>query len=356
MSDQLNAWRDLTNTAISEALGATEAAVAPVGPPARELLDPFASAAAGGKRLRALLTFASHRAQDGDDEAQVAQIAAAIELFQTAALLHDDVLDGSDTRRGQPAAHRRIESLHREAGWEGDSEHYGVAGAVLAGDIALMACNRAMSRVTGSHSAGPVLANLFATMAELVTAGQYADMRAAVQPLDSLGDQREQILTVMRTKTASYSAQYPLMLGAAAAGAPSSRLESLSQGGIDLGLAFQLRDDVLGLTGTPEVTGKPAGDDIREGKRTLLLWHAWTHGSGADREALRSVLGDRNASDQHVADAVEVIVGTGAIDSAEEQIRALSQRADRELTRGDLKSDGVTALRALASAVVDRNA
>lgn len=357
MTADFSSWRDTTDATITTTLDATARACAPAGAPVGDIMEPLRESASGGKRLRALLVFASHAAHHGQRADAVAHLAAAVELFQTAALLHDDVLDGSDTRRGKPAAHRRIEAGHRSAQWEGSSEAYGTAGAILAGDLALMAAHRATARATAAADAqGPAVASLFAEMAELVTAGQFADMRAAVQPLDSLGTQRDEILTVMRTKTASYSAQYPLMMGAALAGAPDSRLASLSAAGIDLGVAFQLRDDVLGLTGAPEITGKPAGDDIREGKRTLLVWHAWTHGPDQTRTLLREVLGDRDAPDAAVGDAVAAIEASGALDSAEQEIDRLATRANAALANADLDHTGWEMLRALTDAVVKRNA
>ncbi|WP_062079305.1 polyprenyl synthetase family protein [Demequina globuliformis] len=355
MTADLTTWRSATDATITATLDATVQACQPAGAPVADIMTPLREFAAGGKRLRALLVFASHEAHRGQRADAVAHLAAAVELFQTAALLHDDVLDGSDTRRGRPAAHRQIEAAHRGAQWEGSSQAYGTAGAILAGDLSLMAAHRACARAAESaHAKGPVVASLFATMAELVTAGQYADMRAAVQPLESLGSQRDEIVTVMRSKTASYSAQYPLMMGAALADASDARVARLSEAGVDLGVAFQLRDDVLGLTGAPEVTGKPAGDDIREGKRTLLVWHAWSHGSHATRELLRDVLGHRDASASAVAEAVDAIAASGALDAAEEEIDRLATRANVALADADLDQAGWETLRSLTDAVVRR--
>lgn len=357
VNDLRRAWLTATDAAIEETLRSVANAIGPAGPVASDLMDPLRSASHGGKRLRALLLLASHRAHGGHDETVAVYLAAALELFQTAALLHDDVLDDSDTRRGKPATHKVIAALHDTNGWTGDSETYGRAGGILAGDLALMASHRASS---AAHSASPAhgsaLANAFVAMADLVTVGQYADMHAAAQPFSALESQREAIVGVMRCKTASYSAEYPLVLGALAAGASSARVAELHEAGVNLGLAFQLRDDVLGLVGEPAVTGKPAGDDIREGKRTLLLWDAWTHGDDATRETIAGALGDRAASDTDVRNAVSAMVDTGALERAEAAIAGYGTAALTVLESGFSDPEGAEVLMEVARSVVQREA
>ncbi len=326
-------------------------------PSATEILEPLERYAAGGKRLRALLLLASHRAHGGEAGDAAVALAAALELFQTAALLHDDVLDDSDTRRGGPAAHRMIESLHRSRGWAGPADDFGAAGAVLSGDLALMACQRAVGAACAQADVDPaLLSGLFSDMADLVTAGQYADMRAAAQPLEHLADQEDEIVAVMRAKTASYSAEYPLALGAAVAGANPDAVEAMRAIGRRLGVAFQLRDDVLGLVGAPATTGKPAGDDLREGKRTILVWHAWRHGDEDTRAAIAAVMGDRDASDAAVERGVAAVVATGATTAVEARIAALTDEARRLLSDCDLDDAGAAVLNDLVTALVDRAA
>jgi geranylgeranyl diphosphate synthase type I len=132
---------------------------------------------------------------------------------------------------------------------------------------------------------------------------------------------------MMRSKTASYTSEFPLALGAASAGADADRIAAMRAVGVPLGLAFQLRDDVLGLVGKPAVTGKPAGDDIREGKRTLLMVHAWSAGDGPTREALRQAFARPDADAETVAAAVAVVRETGAIEAVEDRIRSLAEEA-----------------------------
>ncbi|MFN3866916.1 MAG: polyprenyl synthetase family protein, partial [Demequina sp.] len=138
MTDEIARWKSETDRAIASALQAQSRAGSAVGPLADELLAPLRDVSTGGKRVRALLLRAAHEACGGTRDGEATSVAAALELFQTAALVHDDVLDGSDTRRGNPATHRRIEALHTAQGWHGSAAKFGEAGAVLAGDLALM--------------------------------------------------------------------------------------------------------------------------------------------------------------------------------------------------------------------------
>lgn len=316
-------------SAIGDALDAARAAVAPVAEQAADIVEPLALLAGSGKRLRARLLLASHDACGASEPAAAAHVAAAIELFQTAALVHDDVLDQADTRRGGPTIHRLLADRHRRAGWSGSPEHFGTSAAILAGDIALMASHLALARGASALPAerGLLVSELFAQMSQLCTAGQFADMHLAAQPVDALGDQEEEILAMMRSKTASYTAEFPLALGAACAGAGESVVAGLREVGVPLGIAFQMRDDILGLVGTPEVTGKPAGDDVREGKRTLLMVHAWRSADAEGRDAIRAAFARPDASAVQVADAVAAVVDTGAVDEMEDMLADFADRA-----------------------------
>ncbi|WP_061965541.1 polyprenyl synthetase family protein [Demequina aurantiaca] len=343
---------------VAATLAKTASATAPAGAAATEITDQITASSSGGKRLRAQLIAAAHDAHRGHQLEAALGIGAAVEMFQTAALLHDDVLDDSDTRRGRPAAHRILADLHRRHDWLGSADDFGAAAGILAGDLTLMAAHRALFDAVqplGPKDSATATA-LFADMAELVTVGQYLDMRVAAQPLATLGDQESAIRDVMRTKTASYSAEFPLALGAACAGASADSITAIRALGVPLGIAFQLRDDVLGLTGSPAVTGKPAGDDIREGKRTMLAWRAWQVTDAAGRACLQATLGRRDANDDEVAEAVAVIAATDALDLVEQEIATLASNAATQLAALELDPHGVELLTSLFNAATDRAA
>lgn len=316
--------RDQIDARVLAILDWVGAVAEPAGAAAVEIQEHLALASRGGKSFRGRLVVAAAAAFGGGHHEAILDTAAALELFQTAALIHDDVLDASDTRRGRPATHRAFEATHRARAGVGDPEAFGRAGAILTGDIALIAALHAAA--TASRRADPRVESLFAEMAVLVTAGQHLDMREATVPLDP-ATLATSVERVMRSKTASYTAEMPLALGAALAGADDASITAVRAAGIPLGIAFQLRDDLLGVVGAPGLTGKPVGDDLREGKRTLVIAHLLEHGSSAARERVLAVLGDATASEAAVADAIDSLRTSGAIEAVELRIASTAETA-----------------------------
>ena len=335
--------QDAVEAAIAATIAETRTTVASTGSVGAELVDGLTVAARGGKRMRATAIMASFAAHGGTDPEVAAPVAAALELFQAAALVHDDVLDDASTRRGRPTTHITFAKEHANRGGTGTPERFGLAGAVLAGDLSLVAATRAIADAP-LGDAQAVTMRLFTQMMELVTVGQYLDMRIATTPLAALADQLEAIRSTMRAKTASYTAEFPLALGASAAGASSTQIAEARAAGLPAGIAFQLRDDLLGLVGDSSVTGKPVGEDIREGKRTVPLWHAWARADAADRSLLERTVGNGGASEADVAAAIAVIVASGAIAAVETEITSLTEEAQRRVNALEISTDGRAAL------------
>jgi geranylgeranyl diphosphate synthase type I len=213
----------------------------------------------------------------GDDlriDSPIVAVAAALEMFHAAALIHDDLLDQSDTRRGQPAIHKRFEQLHASRSYSGSRTRFGVAGSVLTGDLLLAWSSELFGAAFRDVKAEQEenCRRQFSQMRFEVMAGQYLDvLEENAAPTRDKSEAVAIANRVMLYKTAKYSLEAPLLIGAALAGAEEENLAGLSLFGIPLGMAFQLRDDVLGVFGDPAVTGKPAGDDLREGKRTVMV-------------------------------------------------------------------------------------
>lgn len=332
--------------------------LSPVGDAASDLLGPLTALGARGKRMRAILLIAAHRAAGGQRLDAALAAASALELFQTAALVHDDVLDRSDTRRGLPATHRAIESLHRNQGLAGDAERFGINGAILAGDLALMAALGEIADAVAMVPAavGAEVGRRFRTMASLCTAGQYLDVKLAEYPIERIGGLASDIEAVMRSKTASYTTEAPLALGAALAGLPADAIDAWAAAGVPLGLAFQLRDDLLGVVGDPRVTGKPAGDDLREGKATLVLSDALRLGTAADATQILAVCGRSEASEAEMEVAIAAVRRSGAVAAAERRIDAYRDEAERALAGLEMSGDGADQLGALVARLVQRDA
>jgi len=302
----------------------------------------------GGKRLRPAFAYWGYRGAGGTDSAQLVATLAALEFVQASALIHDDVMDGSDTRRGVPAMHRRFAATHDRQGWQGDPDAFGRAAAILLGDLALVWSDELL------HSGGLDPATLararpvFDQMRTEVTAGQYLDVLGQAVGDVSVGWAG----TVARYKSAKYTVERPLLFGAALAGADADLMAAYSGYGLPLGEAFQLRDDLLGVYGDPARTGKPAGDDLREGKRTFLVATALAAADPAQRAALRTGLGDPDAD----VDALGgIIAATGALAATERRIEELAAQALAVLDKADLPAEPRTALTELAGAATRRS-
>jgi geranylgeranyl diphosphate synthase type I len=309
----------------------------------------------GGKRLRPTFAYWGWRCVQpagAPGEAELVRAAAGLELLHACALAHDDVMDASATRRGQPAAHVRFTGFHEEQGWSGSARSFGAAGAILLGDLLLSWSEQLFTAAIGNLPTDCARAATaeFDRMRTEVVAGQFLDMlaqsRGAFDPAEAL--------RVIEFKTSKYTVQRPLLLGAAAAGGPPELISVLSDYGVLVGEAFQLRDDLLGVFGDPSQTGKPAGDDLREGKRTLLVALAFQHADSAQRELLRAGIGDPRLSAAGVTRLREVLTETGAHDQVEQRILDRAGEAVRRLPAGRLQPDAERALTALAQAASHR--
>jgi geranylgeranyl diphosphate synthase type I len=304
----------------------------------------------GGKRLRPAFAYWGYRGAGGADSEAVVTALAALEFVQASALIHDDLIDRSDTRRGEPAMHRRFAALHDERGWVGDATGFGDAAAILLGDLCLVWSDGLLH---GSGLAPEVLARgrpVFDEMRTEVTIGQYLDVLTQAS-----GDMSvERAGQVARYKSAKYTVERPLLLGAALADAPAGVGTAYSGYGLALGEAFQLRDDVLGVFGDPDQTGKPAGDDLREGKRTYLVAAAFEAAGAADRALLTRRLGDPDLDPAGVAALREIITSSGALDRTERRIAVLTDTALASLAGADLAEEARQVLAELAVAATRR--
>lgn len=299
----------------------------------------------GGKRLRPEFLWCGWLAGGGrgaDPEAvAVLRVGAAVELLQACALVHDDVIDRSERRRGRPSTHRAVAKQHVDAGLDGDPDHYGVSVAVLLGDLALAWADDVFLAAAADLGAIRAAAPVWRAMRTEVLAGQLLDLAVAGSTDRDPAAQERDALRVNRYKTAAYTVERPLHLGAALAGAPAATVDALRRYGADIGVAFQLRDDLLGVFGDPAVTGKPAGDDLAEGKRTVLLAtaRAALAGDPARLAEVDAGVGRPNVDPVRLG---EIIAGSGAVDAVETRIEALVRSGLAALDAAGLP-DGVRA-------------
>lgn len=356
--DDATTSRELVDTALIEFFASRTEQVAALGDgyvaAVRELTD---FVIRGGKRIRpafawtAWLGAGGHRSSDG--AGSVLRACAALELVQACALIHDDIIDSSVTRRGFPTVHVGFARRHRDAKWSGSSERFGESAAILLGDLALCWADD-MFRESGIEAAAFArVSPVWSAMRTEVLGGQLLDIEAEA----GLDESVDAAMRVNRYKTAAYTVERPLQIGAALAGARPELTAAYRSFGTDIGLAFQLRDDLLGVFGDPAVTGKPSGDDIREGKRTVLMAVGMAL---ADRHApssaqkLRASLGSGDLSDGDTMEVRTILTELGAVADIERRIGELTDRALTTLASSGTEPDAAAKLRAMAIAATQR--
>ena len=286
-----------------------------------------AASSEGGKRLRALLmmdayaimeplaaggprTAQTQRAQDS----AVLDLACAIEVFQTAALVHDDIIDDSDMRRGKPSAHRALATRTNES--------IGMGLGLMLGDLLATACIAIMEASAAALPHAQDVRTAFIAMHHDVEIGQVLDLAIERMPLDDPDALRGASSEVFRWKTASYTTIAPLHLAFLSAGMDQTPAERHAEAiGLPLGVAFQLADDLLDVVGSSSATGKPVGGDIREGKRTVLLADALAAASDADAARLRALYAAPSRTDAQVHEVIALFERTGAIAASHARIR-----------------------------------
>lgn len=313
----------------------------------------------GGKRIRPTFAWWAWRgaggAATGPEAEGALQAVAALELIQACALIHDDLIDDSDSRRGSPTVHVAFTKKHADSGWHGESHRFGLAASVLIGDVALAWADDmfASAPLPAATLAGARPA--WRAMRTEVLAGQYLDVRTQASGDSSA----EAAMWVNELKTAAYTVQRPLHMGASLAGAPPEVVDPLLSFGKNIGVAFQLRDDLLGVFGDPDVTGKPAGDDLREGKRTLLvsrgIHRARERDDAATERAVVDALGDRALSDERLTRARQALVDIGAVADVEQHISELTEVALAALESAPLADPARAKLTDLAFAATKRS-
>jgi geranylgeranyl diphosphate synthase type I len=318
----------------------------------------------GGKRLRPTFAYWGWRGTAGATAplGPVLPALAALELMHTFALVHDDVMDGSATRRGLPTAHRIFAARHVHGDGQGDPERFGEASAILVGDLCLVWADQLLARAELPTSIMFAVRSWYDRMRIEAVAGQYLDVLGETAPQDwSL----ERALLVARHKTASYTVQRPLQFGLALTGTTDATIEeAYGRYGLAVGEAFQLRDDLLGVFGDPAVTGKPAGDDLRTGKPTALLMLARRLATPAQRAelaidpagAINPADGSGGLNPAQIAHHARIIAETGAPGQVEAMISERVANAVAVVAEAPIDPDTSAALIDLAVRATHRPA
>jgi geranylgeranyl diphosphate synthase type I len=298
----------------------------------------------GGKRLRPAFCFWGFVGAGGDPaDDDIIDAGAAFEMLQAFALVHDDVMDGSSTRRGNRTAHLEFDDRHADAAWRGEGRRFGEGVAILIGDLAHVYADRLLPRTS------PAVQRVWDELRVELNVGQYLDLLGTARA----DTDHESARRIARYKSGKYTIERPLHVGAALAGRLDDLQAPLSAYGDPLGEAFQLRDDLLGAFGDEELTGKPVGDDLREGKPTPLLAAATSAASATERRVLDEV-GQPDLSADRIEAIQDVLVATGAVDAMEALIDSLTAQALDAIATAVVADDARTALVELAHFVAWR--
>ena len=306
----------------------------------------------GGKRIRPSMCFwgwvaAGGRSRDGGTGPgadQVVQVGAALELLHIFALIHDDVMDESASRRGQPSVHTLAAQLHLHSSARGDARRFGESIAVLVGDLAHAEADHMVTDLP------PAMRRLWRLLVIELVQGQSRDITGTAAGRRDLAHARQ----VARMKSGAYTVQRPLQLGAAAAGATEPVIRAITRYGREVGEGFALRDDLLGVWGNPERTGKPAGDDLLSGKPTVILSLADERLRGSDR-ALLAQVGTPELSPADVAHLQDALQAAGVVDAVESRISGHVHTAVAALDHPELSPDGIAGLTAMAYKIAWRD-
>ncbi len=306
----------------------------------------------GGKRFRACLLVAGYHLAGGRDPKSVLPAAAALETFQSWMLVHDDIMDHGETRRGGPTMHVGMAKLHVTRRLLGSDAEFGEAMAITLGDLLEPSTMRLFLSCRARDDRIRAVLGEYREMTEATAYGQTLDLLNAVRPVEEIREQ--DVLTVHRLKSAIYTVSSPLRMGAILAGAPARRLEELREIGNALGIAFQLRDDVLGTREVPGEDREKSANDLFEGKRTLLVVRAWAKAGRDGRAALAKVLGNPLATPEQFDRAISVLEETGAFDYSEKRIADLVAQSNRRIARSDLSADRRALLSSIGEVLTQR--
>lgn len=305
---------------------------------------------AGGKRSRPAFIYSGYVAAGGKAHDAILFASMCVEFLHTFALIHDDIFDRSDTRRGEPTSHRAFESLYAAKKLKGDGTQFSLSAAILAGDLASTFAEEVLNRAPFPQERLRRARFFFDQMKAQVIAGEYLDVLGGYKIRLS----EEEVLNILEYKTAKYTVERPLQIGATLAGAEIGILETFTAYGIPLGQAFQLQDDILGTFGNVEDLGKPVDSDIREGKKTVLVAKAYEWANNKQRKILDEVLGSRRARRSDIKMVQKIVYQVGAYDYAARLSQKLIEQAKYALESAKLTKEGKNYLLAAADFLLNR--
>ena len=302
----------------------------------------------GGKRIRSVLIIMAYKSLGGKNENAIIDIAASAELMQSFLLIHDDIIDDDDLRRGGPTMHRIYAEKYKGCD---NPKKFGENMAIIAGDLLASLGNEIISKSAFDEEKKLKLLQKFNKIIKLTGYGEIIDILSGLKT-----NVTEQDISKMhKLKTAVYTIEGPLHMGAIAAGASDDQLKILSEYAIPLGMAFQLKDDILGLFGSEEKLGKPADSDIKEGKKTLLILKVLENANKEQKELIGNALGNKDITKTELTKVREIIKETGSLSYSENLAEKLVKKAKNAIKTSDFETHGKDFFLEIADYVIKRD-
>lgn len=305
---------------------------------------------AGGKRVRAAFMYWGYKAAGGKEDEKIIEASMSIELTHIFLLIHDDIIDQDGFRHGVPTIHKRYETIARQFYKRKDPFHFGNSMAIIIGDMAAAAGN---AIIFNSRFSAEKILEALDKLQDIVRDTVAGEMMDVI--LEARGKATEkEISEVHKSKTAKYTVEGPLHLGALLAGADKNFLKVLSDYAVPVGVAFQIQDDILGVFGNEKKLGKPVCSDLREGKQTLLVLKAVEKGNSVQRKFIKNVLGNRNITRQEVEKFREIVVNTGSLDYSKKLAKNLVSKGVSAMEKSAISKDAKDFLVGIAEYIVSR--
>jgi geranylgeranyl diphosphate synthase, type I len=305
---------------------------------------------AGGKRLRAAFMYWGYIGAGGKEIDKIIEASMSIELTHIFLLIHDDIIDRDDFRHGVSAIHKKYENLARRFYKKVDAKHFGDSMAIITGDMAAAFGNEI---IFNSKFKPEIILKALDKLQDIVTVTVSGEIFDVV--LEAKGKALEkEVLEVHENKTAKYTVEGPLHLGAMLAGANDDMLKALSDYAIPVGIAFQVQDDILGVFGNERKLGKPVCSDLREGKQTLLIVKALEKGNSRQKKLIQKLLGNKNITDEEIEQFRQVVRDTGSFEYSRKLAEKLVMKGKKALEKAEISKEAKDFMVGIADYIVNR--
>ncbi len=303
----------------------------------------------GGKRIRPALMYYTYSMLSDKELEEIKKASIYIELIQSFLLIHDDIMDRSPLRRGDKTVHKIFEEYSKIQKYK-DDYHFGNTMGILNGDMACLLAYEIVSSSNLEKSKQSDLTNLISTKVSEVILGQIHDVLLAYESNYT----KEDILKIHTYKTATYTFELPISSGVILARGGEDEHKILMEYSKFCGIAFQIQDDILGVFGKDDITGKGAKSDIKENKKTLLTLQAYENSNKKQKDILNKLLGKEKLSDKEADLVRQIIIDTGSFDYSVKELKKYVQKAQKELNKLEYKNEGKDFLYAITDYLAER--